>query len=227
MARLAGTAAEGSRLVRAQPVVALILAITFFAGMSTEANDRLWEAHFLRDIGLPELWTLEPIWWFALFRIGEMLLGMAGTTILLKRIQRFPAQSMARILIVLTDAPARRDPPVRFRTGLIVGLAGFWLYNLTRSLVQPGVHDVAEPEHLRLERSRDVISFRARSTRSARPAAGRSSAQSGTCGEFAPRSVPARRSSRRRSASCRALRHGGRRARARRARASRGDPAIV
>ena len=134
---LAGTAAAGGKLVRAQPVVGLILAIAFFAGMSSEANDRLWEAHFLRDIGLPDLWTLEPVWWFAVFRIGELMLGMAGTTLLLKRIERFPAQSMARILIVLTAFQLGAILLFGFAGGLLVGLAGFWLYNLTRSLAQP------------------------------------------------------------------------------------------
>jgi MFS transporter, DHA3 family, tetracycline resistance protein len=139
---LAGTAGDGGRLVRAQPLVAIILAITFFAGMSTEANDRLWEAHFLRDIGLPSLGffglgSLDPVWWFAVFRIGELLLGVAGTTLLLKRIQRFPAQSMARILIVLTVLQLGAILVFGFAGGLVVALAGFWLYNLTRSIAQP------------------------------------------------------------------------------------------
>ena len=134
---VSGTAVEGGRLVRAQPLVALILAITFFAGMSTEANDRLWEAHFLRDIGLPGLWSLDPVWWFAVFRIGEMLLGMAGTTLLLKRIQKFPAQSMARILIVLTVLQLAAILVFGFAGGLVVALGGYWLYSLTRSLSNP------------------------------------------------------------------------------------------
>ena len=134
---VAGTAVDGGKLVRAQPLVALILAITFFAGMSTEALDRLWEAHFLRDIGLPELWSLDPVWWFAVFRVGEMLLGMAGTTLLLKRIQKFPAQSMARVLIVLTTLQLGAILVFGFAGGLIVAIAGYWLYSLTRSLANP------------------------------------------------------------------------------------------
>ncbi len=134
---VAGTAVDGGKLVRAQPLVALILAITFFAGMSTEALDRLWEAHFLRDIGLPELWSLDPVWWFAVFRVGEMLLGMAGTTLLLKRIQKFPAQSMARVLIVLTALQLGAILVFGFAGGLLVAIAGYWLYSLTRSLANP------------------------------------------------------------------------------------------
>jgi hypothetical protein len=38
----------------------LLLAIAFFVGMSTETLDRLWEAHFIRDVGLPTVFSLDP-----------------------------------------------------------------------------------------------------------------------------------------------------------------------
>ena len=52
-ARAQTTAGSGLRYVRYLPLLLLILAISFFSGMSTEALDRLWKAHFIRDIGLP------------------------------------------------------------------------------------------------------------------------------------------------------------------------------
>ncbi|MDH4176340.1 MAG: MFS transporter [Thermoleophilia bacterium] len=132
-----GTAASGFRLVRAQRLLLLMLAITFFAGMSTEALDRLWQAHFLRDIGLPRLGELDPIWWFAVFRVGELLLGLVGTTFLLRRIQSGRAPRLARTLLVLTVAQGVAIVVFGVAGGLLVGLLGFWLYNLTRQLTQP------------------------------------------------------------------------------------------
>src|SRR5687767_14022243 len=60
---LRATAVAGARYVRLQPLLLLILAISFFGGMSTETLDRLWEAHFIRDIGLPAIGSLDPIVW--------------------------------------------------------------------------------------------------------------------------------------------------------------------
>jgi len=47
------TAATGARLVRGRPVLLLLLGTAFFAGAYSEGFDRLWEAHFIRDVGLP------------------------------------------------------------------------------------------------------------------------------------------------------------------------------
>ncbi|HVG00243.1 MAG TPA: MFS transporter, partial [Chloroflexia bacterium] len=40
---------EGTRVVRASPVLLFFMALTLFAGASTEGMDRLWEAHFLQN----------------------------------------------------------------------------------------------------------------------------------------------------------------------------------
>ncbi len=132
-----GTAAAGFRLVRAHRLLLLMMAIAFFAGMSTEALDRLWQAHFLRDIGLPSLGSLDPIWWFAVFRVGELLLGLAGTTFLLKRMQSGRAPRLALTLLWLTAVQVVAIVLFGVAAGLLVGLLGFWLYNLTRQLTQP------------------------------------------------------------------------------------------
>jgi MFS transporter, DHA3 family, tetracycline resistance protein len=53
--RLGNTARGGARLVRARPVLSMLLVIAAFSGMSGEGFDRLWAAHFLKDLGLPTL----------------------------------------------------------------------------------------------------------------------------------------------------------------------------
>ena len=53
------TAKRGGRLVRARPILLLVLGITFFGGMWSESVDRLWEAQFLVNIGVPEFAGLQ------------------------------------------------------------------------------------------------------------------------------------------------------------------------
>ena len=48
----------------------------FFMGMSSEAFDRLKEAHFLRDVGLPAVGDLDPVVWFGIFWLVGMVLGL-------------------------------------------------------------------------------------------------------------------------------------------------------
>ncbi len=52
--RTGGAARQGA------PALLAILGIAAFAGMWSEGFDRLWQAHFIRDVGLPSLGGLDP-----------------------------------------------------------------------------------------------------------------------------------------------------------------------
>ena len=82
------TAAAGARYARAAPVILLLIAVAVFMGASSEAFDRLKEAHFLRDVGLPALGSLSPVVWFGLFYLVAMLNAFIGTTLLIRRVER-------------------------------------------------------------------------------------------------------------------------------------------
>jgi DHA3 family tetracycline resistance protein-like MFS transporter len=119
-AQMAHTGAEGVRVVRGRPALLAILGIAAFAGMWSEGFDRLWQAHFLRDIGLPSLGGLDPVAWFGVFGAGTILLSIAVAAPLGKRIERAGLESMARTLFWL-DASL-------LVSALVFGLAGrFWL----------------------------------------------------------------------------------------------------
>jgi DHA3 family tetracycline resistance protein-like MFS transporter len=55
------TAVAGARYAWAAPVILLLIGVELFMGASSEAFDRLKEAHFLRDIGLPAVGQLDPV----------------------------------------------------------------------------------------------------------------------------------------------------------------------
>ena len=82
------TAAAGARYARAAPVILLLIAVAVFMGASSEAFDRLKEAHFLRDVGLPAIGSLSPVVWFGLFYLVAMLNAFIGTTLLIRRVER-------------------------------------------------------------------------------------------------------------------------------------------
>jgi MFS transporter, DHA3 family, tetracycline resistance protein len=101
LAELRATALNGARYVRARPVVLLLVGITFVAGMSSEAFDRLKEAHFLRDVGLPSAGHLDPVMWFGIFGAVSMLLGFFAVGVLVRRFERRGTGEVARILFGL------------------------------------------------------------------------------------------------------------------------------
>ena len=90
------TAAAGVRYAWAAPAILLLIGVGLFAGASSEAFDRLKEAHFLRDIGLPG--DIDPVIWFGLLWLAGMVLNIAAIGSLIKRVDRGGRESVARYL---------------------------------------------------------------------------------------------------------------------------------
>ena len=101
-AEMRTTAVTGARYAWAAPVIVLLAAADLFMGASSEAFDRLKEAHFLRDIGLPAVGSLDPVVWFGIFWLVGMLLNIAAIGGLIKRVESGGRQSIARYLFGFT-----------------------------------------------------------------------------------------------------------------------------
>ena len=93
------TATAGARYARAAPVIVLLVAVGLFAGMSSEGFDRLKEAHFLRDVGLPAVGHLSPVVWFGVFWLVGMAFGFVGTTYLIRRFERDGSATISAALL--------------------------------------------------------------------------------------------------------------------------------
>ena len=93
------TAGAGARYARAAPVIVLLVGVGVFAGASSEGFDRLKEAHFLRDVGLPAVGHLSPVVWFGVFYLVGMGLGFVGTTYLIRRFERDGSGAISAALL--------------------------------------------------------------------------------------------------------------------------------
>lgn len=131
------TASRGRRFVRAQPVLLLVLGIAFFAGASTESFDRLWQAHMIRDIGLPGIGDLDPVVWFGIFSAVTMLIGLLASEVLVRRFEKVGQVRLTRLLTVFTTAQVGAVVVFALAGNFVLAVAGMWLYYLTRSLIAP------------------------------------------------------------------------------------------
>ena len=134
---LARTARDGGRLVRARPILLLIVGITFFGGMWSEGVDRLWEAHLLVDVGVPGFGSLDPILWFGVLNAGALLLALAVAQPLVPRFERAGRQAMARILLVLDSLLIAATLAFALAGSFLLAVAAFWALDVARSLSYP------------------------------------------------------------------------------------------
>ena len=134
---LGRTAREGGRLVRARPVLLLIVGIAFFGGMWSEGVDRLWEAHLLLDVGVPGLGSLDPILWFGVLNAGALLLALAVAQPLVPRFERAGPDAMARILLVLDGLLIAATLAFALAGSFMLAVAAFWALDVARSLSHP------------------------------------------------------------------------------------------
>jgi MFS transporter, DHA3 family, tetracycline resistance protein len=134
---LALTAGAGARFARAQPLILLLIGATLVAGASSEAFDRLWEAHFIRDVGLPAIWSLDPIIWFGLFGVLVSVIGFVTSTVLIRRFEHATSPALARALLWMTAVLSAAAVAFGLARSLAVALCALLVARAMRGLLSP------------------------------------------------------------------------------------------
>ena len=134
---LRNNASAGVRLIRGHHVLLLIVGITFFAGAASEGLDRLWEAHFIRDVGLPELWGLDPVVWFGVFNVMGLAAGIVITSFLLPRFRNAGDAQLAGALLVVTGVLSAAIVVFGLAGGFALAAGAYLLARLARRIIEP------------------------------------------------------------------------------------------
>ena len=136
-AQAKATARGGVRLVRGHPALLILLAVAVFFGMSGEGFDRLWEAHLLKDIGLPAFAGLEPVLWFGLINAGTLVLSYLAAEVLGRALDVGNVAVAARLLFVLNALTIVGVLAFALAGSFAFALGAFWFASLTRKLFYP------------------------------------------------------------------------------------------
>lgn len=134
---LRNNASAGVRLIRGHHVLLLIVGITFFAGAASEGLDRLWEAHFIRDVGLPELWGLDPVVWFGVFNVVGLAAGIVITSFLVPRFGNASDTQLAGALLVITGILSAAMVVFGLAGGFALAAGAYLLARLARRIIEP------------------------------------------------------------------------------------------
>jgi len=131
------TAVRGVGLVRRVPTLLLLVTATVFVGAASEGFDRLSEAHFLRDIGVPSFIGFDPLWWFAVLSVGGTLLALLASNTLVRRLTLPDPAALSRTLFVLSGLQLFAGLVFAVAGSFALALAARWVLGIGRTLVFP------------------------------------------------------------------------------------------
>ena len=137
VASMVGTARQGGGLIRRQPILLLIVGISFCLGVSDEGFDRLWEAQFLLEVGVPGFAGLDQVVWFGVLAAGATLLSLLVAQPLVRRFAAMGPARMARSLLVFDALRIAGLLAFALAGSFAFALAAFWGARLARSLAAP------------------------------------------------------------------------------------------
>lgn len=136
-AELRTTTLTGVSFVRARPLLLLLLGIAFFIGAASEAFDRLKEAHFLREIGLPAVGHLDAVVWFGGFTAVAMLFGYFAVGALQRRFEHVGTGGIARLLFGFTATMAVAQLVFALTGAALVAVVALIAALLARQVISP------------------------------------------------------------------------------------------
>ena len=137
LAGMAVGARSSLAALRRRPLILTILAITVVFGLSGEGVDRLWQVHFLKEIGLPRFMGLSPVLWFGLISGGSTLIGIAVTQVIRRRLDLDNHVHVTRSLFGFTALRALMLVGFALATNLFVAIGFLWVASVMRQAFAP------------------------------------------------------------------------------------------
>lgn len=137
LARMAAGVRSSLASVRSRPLILTILAITVVWGLSGEGIDRLYQIHLIKDVGLPTFAGLPPVLWFGLISGGSMLIGIAATQVIRRRLDLGNHEVVTRSLFAFTAARALMMGGFALTSNLAVAIACLWVASVMRQAFGP------------------------------------------------------------------------------------------
>ncbi len=136
-AGMIGTFRQGAQLVKQRPVLITFLAIGVFIGLSSEGYDRLWTAHILENLSFPTIGHLNDETWFGIMRAGSMVLTLAATEVVRRKVQDQPPNRTVSLLQMIHGIMIIALLALALADHIGLAIAAFWVFGTMRNVSDP------------------------------------------------------------------------------------------
>lgn len=128
---------DARALVRRRPIIAVLLAIGLFFGLYSEGLDRLWAPHLLENFATPFAGGVQPVVWFGAIRGGDIVLSLAATEWVRRRIDTRNAAAVVRALVIIAILIILSLAGFGLARSFWLALGLFWIVGTLRSVAGP------------------------------------------------------------------------------------------
>lgn len=134
---ISDTFGGGIRAIRGKQVLMLLMVAAFFAGAASEGFDRLWEAHFLTTITLPQLGNLQPVFWFGLLNLSGKLFSIGTLTWAREQMDMSNDRRVSRYLLILSTLHLLSMLVFGLAPSFLIATIAFLIITVVVSLKRP------------------------------------------------------------------------------------------
>ncbi len=128
---------DGVHFVTGHPALRLLFSVAILTGAASEGFDRLRTAHWVREVGFPDLGGLEPVAWLAGINLLVSLAAAVGARLMEGRIDLKDTRAAARYLSLLVAITAACTLVFGLADGFGLALAGTLGVRVSRALSVP------------------------------------------------------------------------------------------
>lgn len=133
--KMGDTFIAGLKAIRGRPQLMRILAVGLFFGLFSEAWDRLWQAHLIRNFNIEAAFGVPTIWIFGMMNVLLMLLGFTGLEIMRRRLDTTDPVKLTRVVLWLTAVMVIGIVGYGLAPALGIALALWFAFTVARDLI--------------------------------------------------------------------------------------------
>ena len=126
----------GLEMVQRKPMLSTILGIGLFYGIYSEGFDRLWTPYLL-TFTFPVIDGMTTVAWFGLLRAGAILLGIAATEFVRRRVDTTSEPSVRRAMFAISALMVATLAGFALAFNFTMAIAAYWAFSLLRQTTHP------------------------------------------------------------------------------------------
>ncbi len=126
----------GLEMVQRRPMLSTILGIGLFYGIYSEGFDRLWTP-FMLSFTFPVIDGLTVVAWFGILRAGAILLGIAATEFVRRRVDTSSEPSVRRAMFAISALMVAMLVAFAASLNVAMAIAAYCIFSMLRQTTSP------------------------------------------------------------------------------------------